>query len=348
MAYTTPTPYFETATTPGSTHAAFKEIALWMNGVHPDQKNAAPWSVIDCYDGTTRVSPAGGSLNNLPTGHKYRPDETDPPEGSYIIYQAPDSGVVSARFQLYMEMSSLSRGTLGICMLNDWDVGAGTDANPDIPATALGVPGGAAGVDGLFNDHTDYLWRVIADEGTLWICAFPTVAGNPEVMTLGDLAPENNATLDPRPFIISTNPDTESWGGAAGALFKTISILDDTTVISVAREIDQNAAMTDIDDQDALTKRSISSVSAYTTTAAERYRKGTFRLAGAISRHVRGADQTERITAGTSATDYQFEVWGSKSPSGDRAHIVTRYPPGTALDSHVQISANSIPETLEG
>ena len=145
MAYTTPTPYWETSASPPDSHTAAKEFATFLNGRHATQPNGAVWKIIDCYDGTTREQPTNGDSANLSASNKWREDQGVPPQNAWIVWQAPAGGDVAARFQVYMEMTTFTSVFFGMFMLNDWSVGAGTDSNPDIPATSLGAPAFAGG-----------------------------------------------------------------------------------------------------------------------------------------------------------------------------------------------------------
>lgn len=337
MAYTTPTPYFESVGNPASSHDGLKEFSVWLNGRHATQSNAAPWQIIDCYDGTTREQPAGGDSANLSPSNKWREDQAIPPQGSWIVWQAPTGGPVVARYQFYAEMNISSGAFFGIFMLNDWAIGAGSDANPTIPATSLGVPPFAGGMDGAFANHTDYVWRAVADEGGIVLGCYPTVAGFPEFLHIGDLKPDNPGTIDPRPFVISASPDADGWA----AVYLHVSVVDDSTIISTQDEVAQSFAFEDAQDQDAgWSRRPLSEVSCFSNASGNYYRKGKFRLASAISRHARTVS-IERVTAGIGATDYDFEVWGRGGTSA--AQIVTRNGAGVILDRHITLVARTLP-----
>jgi hypothetical protein len=340
MPYTYPPPYFETTGTPANSHDGLKEFATFLNGVHATQANTVPWACIDCYDGVTREQPADGSFANLTSGNLWRPENATPGTNSWAVFQAPSGGPVAARYQVYVEMSAGSAVFLGIFMLNDWVVGGGTDANPAIPATSIGAPPFAGGMDSTIPNFVDYKWKAIVDEGGVILDVFPTVAGDRRWVQLGDLVPENEASEDPRPFVISTNTIGDNWNGS----YRHISVVDDTTVVSDFTELEMAAPMYDVDDQDAFTERPLCSVSCRSITLGNQYRKGKFRNIAAISRHARGSDDKTRVTAGATATDYSWEIWGR---SGTIPHLVTIYPPGVALDSHVEIVESTIPKTLD-
>ncbi len=342
MAYTTPTPYWESTGLPSDTYTAAKELSLFINGRHPTQTNAAPWQIIDCYDGTTREQPADGDSDNLTAGNKWRADAaTNPPQNSYIVWQAPGGGDVAARFQVYMEMTTFTGVFFGVFMLNDWVPGAGTDATPDIPATSLGAPAFAGGVDLTISNHNDYVWHCVMDEGTMIIGAYPTVAGFPEHFYLGDLKPENDVSLDPRPFVVSKDPDNSGWGGT----YYYISNVDDTTAVICGDDVALEGGMVDAQDQDAgWSARPLSEVGCYSNATGHRHRKGKFRLCAAISRHAKTVN-ADRVTCGEGATDYTYEVTGRVGTSAPQ--IVTRYGGTAALDSHIEIVTRTIPELLE-
>lgn len=338
MAYTTPTPYWESS--PASTFAGCKEFAVFLNGRHATQGNGAPWRILDCYDGTTREQPTNGDSANLSASNKWREDRADPPQNAWIVWQAPDGGPVVQRFQLYMEMTTFSSVFFGTFMLNDWNVGAGTDSNPDIPATSLGVPAFAGGVDLTITNHTDYTFRAVVDEGTLIFGAYPTVSGFPEHFTLGDLKPENTAAVDPRPFVVSANTAAQGWD----AVYFHISVVDDTTVVSTRDDVSLQGGLTDAQDQDTgWTTRPLAEVGCYANAASNRYRKGKFRLAAAISRHER-TTSPERVSCGVGPTDFTYEISGRGGNAP--ALIVTRYGGIAALDRHVELVERSIPDVL--
>ena len=341
MAYTTPTPYWETASPPANSRDGAKEFATFLNGRHATQTNGAPWRILDCYDGTTREQPLNGDSANLTVANKWREDQATPPQNSWIVWQAPGGGDVTARFQLYMEMTTFTGVFFGVFMLNDWSIGAGTDSNPTIPATSLGAPEFAGGVNLTITNHTDYVWHCVVDEGTLILGAYPTVSGFPEFFYLGDLKAENDVSLDPRPFVVSQNPDASGWD----AIYFHVSVIDDTTIISTRDDVAMQRAMTDAQDQDAgWTTRPLSEVGCWSNAASNRYRKGKFRLAAAISRHARTVS-VERVTCGVGATDFTYEISGRGGNAP--ALFVTRYGTGTALDRHEQVVARTIPKTLE-
>ena len=341
MAYVTPTPYFETSAVAASSHAGLKEFATFLNGTHATQTNLAAWQCIDCYDGTTREQPTSGSFDNLTAANKWRADQGVPPQNSWAVFQAPSGGDVTERFQVYVEMTTFTAVFFGVFMLNDWSVGAGTDANPTIPATSLGVPPFTGGMDGTIVNHTDYLWQAVVDQGTILIRTVPTVAGAPDMLYIGDLKSDNPQSLDPRPFVISQNPAASGWEG----IYLHVAVSDDTTIINTNDEVEQSQGMEDAQDQDATVARPLSTVACYANEVNDRYRKGKFRLSAAISRHTRTADNTERVTCGEGASDFDFEIWGKGATAV--AQIVVRYAPGTALDSHETLVPSTIPDTLE-
>ncbi len=341
MAYTTPTPYWETSASPPDSHTAAKEFATFLNGRHATQPNGAVWKIIDCYDGTTREQPTNGDSANLSASNKWREDQGVPPQNAWIVWQAPAGGDVAARFQVYMEMTTFTSVFFGMFMLNDWSVGAGTDSNPDIPATSLGAPAFAGGVDLTISNHTNYTWRAVVDEGTIILGAYPTVSGFPEFFYIGDLKAENDVSLDPRPFVISKNPDASGWNGE----YFHVAISDDTTIISTRDDTAMERAFADADDQDTgWTTRAICEVGCYGNDAGDRYRKGKFRLCAAISRHARTVG-VERISCGVGPTSFAYEVSGRGGTAAPL--LVTRYGKGTALASHIELVARTIPKVLE-
>lgn len=340
MPYTYPPPGFETTSSPSSTYVGMEEFAQFLNGTHASQTNAVPWACIDCYDGTTREQPTDGSFDNLSGGNLWRNDTGTPGQNAWAVFQAPSGGDVAARYQVYIEMTTFTSAFIGVFMLNDWSVGAGTDSNPDIPTVSLGVPPFAGGMDGTIANHTNYKWKAWVDEGGFMLDVFPTVSGAREWLYVGDLDTDNPAADDPRPFIISRNPDGTSWG----AVYHHIAESDDSTVIDTLDEVEQQAGMTDSSDQDAGLLRQLSSVAVYGSDAGDRYRKGKFRNCAAISRHTRTTDQTIRITAGDGPSAFEYEVWGNGITF---AQIVTLHPAGTSLPGgHIEISPDSVPTTL--
>ncbi len=340
MSYTVPTPCFESDGIPASSYAGFKEFIVWLNGRHLVRANAVPWAIIDCYDGTTREQPLNGDSANLSAANKWREDQAVPPEDAWIVLQAPSGGDVVARYQIYGEMTALAAVFIGIFMLNDWAVGAGTDANPDIPATSLGVPPGAGGMNGTIADHPDYVWRAVADEGTIYVGAYPTTFGFPDFMYIGDLKPDNPASIDPRPFVISRNPDAQGWDG----IYFHVSVVDDTTIIDSLDELAQKLAFADTQDQDAgWTTRPLCEVACYSNEINNFYRKGKFRLCAGISRHARTVT-IERVTCGIDATDFSLEVHGRGGTA--EPQVVTKHCIDVALDRHIIIVERTIPELL--
>ena len=341
MAYTTPTPYWETSSPPGSSHIGAKEFAVWLNGTHAVHTNAAPWAIIDCYDGVTREQPAGGDSNNLSALNRWREDQGVPGENAWIVWQAPGGGDVVNRFQFYMEMTTFTAVFFGIFMLNDWAVGAGADSNPDIPATSIGVPPFAGGMDSTFANHTDYTWRAVADEGTIIIGCYPTAAGFPEFIYAGDLKNDQPEATNGRCFVISKTPDASGWNGQ----YLNVSIVDDSTIITCNDEIAQAGGFEDAQDQDAgWTRRALCEVACYSNAASNFFRMGKFRLCAGISRHARTAS-VERVTCGVGVTDFDYEVSGRGGDSA--ALMVTRYGVGTVLDRHIELVERSIPLLLE-
>lgn len=340
MPYTTPTPYWETTGTPASTYLAAKELATFINGRHPTQTNAVPWAIVDCYDGTTREQPTDGDSDNLSAGNLWREDQGTPPQNSWIVWQAPGGGDITARYQIYMEISSFGSVFFGVFMLNDWVVNGGTPLNPDIPATALGVPAFFNGVSCTFSNHNTYVWWCSIDEGGIYVVAHPTVGGSTEHFVVGDLVPDNNQTLNPRPFVISENTSWDGWN----TNFRYVSVLDDTTICQARDEPALAAAFADADDEDVgFTARPICDVACWSATASNRFRIGKFRLVAAISRHAL-LNNTERVTCGVGPTDYDYQISGDISSA---ALVVSRYGGGVALDRHQKIVEASIPETLE-
>lgn len=339
MAYTYPPTYYESTSAPANSRAGLKDFVLFANGTHPTQTNAIKWACIDCYDGTTREQPASGSLSNLTAGNLWRSDTSTPAQNAWAVFQAPSGGDVVKRYQLYVEMGAGDTVFLGVFMLNDWDVGAGADATPDIPTVSLGVPPFAGGMDGAIANHTDFLWKAIVDEGGIILDVFPTVSGTREWLYIGDLESDNPISLDSRPFIVSSTPDGSNWA----SIFLHVAESDDSTIINTNDEVELEAGMSDAQDRDAFTRRPLCSVAVYANEAGDRYRKGKLRNCGAMSRHARTADNVTRITAGVGAAEFTFEVWGRVD---SQPHMVTLFPPGIALDSHVQVPANSIPKQL--
>lgn len=341
MPYTSPPAYFETTVSPASTHAATKEWVTFLNGQHASQSNAIPWACIDCFDGTTREQPAGGDMSNLSAGNLWREDQGTPPQDAWAVFQAPAGGDVANRYQLYVEMTTFTAAFFGIFMLDDWAVGAGTDSNPDIPATSLGVPPFAGGMDGTIANHTDYIWISILDEGSIWLIAQPTVAGLPEILYFGDLKPDNPAADDSRPFVVSRNPDASGFND----ITLHVSVQDDSTIIDANDVVEQGNAMVDSDAQDAFTREALCQASCYANEAGDRYWKGKFRLCAAITRHARTATHTERVSAGIGPADFDYQVIGRGGTSA--AQIVIKYPLSAPLDRHIQIVGPTIPDTLE-
>ena len=68
--------YFETAIAASGTKDGCRQICWFINGTHPtaSPQNAIPWECLECFDGTTRDVPGGGSLANLPAGHLWKTD----------------------------------------------------------------------------------------------------------------------------------------------------------------------------------------------------------------------------------------------------------------------------------
>lgn len=340
MSYS-PAQYFETSSAPADSHAGMKEFATFLNGTHPTQPNIAGWECIDCFDGTTREQPSGGNLNALSALNKWRADQGTPPQDSWAVFQAPSGGDVAARFQVYVEMTTFQGAFMGIFMLNDWAVGAGTDSNPTIPATSIGVPPFAGGMDSTIANHTDFLWAAVVDEGTIWLNVFPTVAGTSERLYFGDLIPLNPVSLDSRPFIVSRDPDADGFN----TIYLHVSLVDDLTIGNLQDSAEAESALNDTQDQDALPRRAMTQVAVYADNGVgDRYWKGLMRNCGAISKHTRAAGSDEdRVTAGIGPTDYTYQVWGS----GNTAQVVVIYPPGLIGDSHEQIVAGTVPATLD-
>jgi hypothetical protein len=140
---------------------------------------------------------------------------------------------------------------------------------------------------------------------------------------------------------VSRNPDAQGWNNT----YFHIAVSDDTTPINTFDDVALERGMTDAQDQDAgWSTRPLSEVGCYSNGAGDRYRKGKFRLAAAISRHARTI-AIERVTCGVGATDYDYQITGRGGNAG--ALLVTRYGKGTVLDRHIEIVARTIPKTLE-
>ena len=345
MALTYPPNHYEQATPIGSTYDALRDVWWWINGSHPTVPNGIAWPCVECWDGTNRDVPTGGSLANLPAGRLWKPGDPAPatlPQGAWAVFESL-GGAVAATWQCFVRMEASSQAGNSLITLADWSVGGGTGASPTLPATIIGQPASGDG-DGRFTNQPTYIWSVILDEGMFIMRMFnPSNGGGSDFNSrwtyMGEVDPINNEADDPRPFITPRNTALTLWSGAFSHV--KLSPVDQLTVCNVRnypwRNITQNTSTTYND----LGAEYLCNVGFDADDpAGDRHIVGYARNVGSI-------DETaprNRATAGYTPTDYRFEVWGIATgfPSP-----VTLWPPGTALpDGHTVVTEESVPSQL--
>ncbi len=341
MPVTYPPGYYGTrdgVDTKTSTYNAMRDFVWFLNGTHPSKVNpTTPWPVIDCYDAglaSRSTSLVGDWTSGTSEGSPLV-------QFSWCTLQAPASNVTN-RFQLYIKMETFGAASINICMLDDWSVGAGPAATPTLPSTILSQPPGTGGIDGRISNHGDeFEWTAVVDEGTILLLVASASSNSEEWLYVGEFDPDNPGSTDPRPFVYPVNALVDNW--ATGNNYRTISIVDDSTIVNVRSEVEQFQAFNEIDDQDAFSTRPLSSVAAYADSTNNRYRIGKFRNVGAAGRFVGATTTATRTAAGYTGSDNRFEIWG---PQDNNAKIVILNQPETALDQHQIVSELSVPTQL--
>lgn len=334
MPYTYPPQWYEDPVPEGSSLIEPMRSWLWfLNGTHSSQASTVPWACVECWDGSTREVPPSGSMANLDSGNRWHPDTvTAALSGMWATFQAPSGGDVVNRFQIYYRL--ISQPTIRFCFLDDWSIGGGTDTSPTLPAASFeNVIRFQAG---------DWTFTGLVDEGTALLVVYFT-ASDRQWVYMGDLVPINPVSLDPRPFTFSRDSGNPGWRPGAGADYRCISAVDDSTIITGNPDIAMGAPMDTTNDEDAFATRPICDVNGHTTTASHRYRVGEFRNLGAMNKHADSQTNSDRNSAGYDGSDNRFEHFNR---TNDNARVVMLNIPAAAYDVHTTVYEESVPSTL--
>ncbi len=340
--------YFETAIAASGTKDGCRQICWFINGTHPtaSPQNAIPWECLECFDGTTRDVPGGGSLANLPAGHLWKTDAvTTLPQNAWATFRSP-GGVSPNKIILYARAGTFSSFYYSMDPLDNWVVGTGTDsdAGDQYVSTDLllgSASGGGATPNAKFTNTIDRFFAVLLDGGTLTLMA-ARVTGETDVKwgSIGEFNSLNTAADDPYPFIFPRNLNTPSM--SAGGHWFRLSPIDNTTLISVSSSPRFDETFDVAAEYNDLGVDYVDAVDLYANQAGHRFHMGCLRNVGAGPSTL----LANRATAGVDGTDYQFSVWG-KDPSGTNPRVIMRWPPGTALPGgHTIISDARLPPEL--
>lgn len=339
--------HYEQPSTLGGTRDAIRDIWWYINGSHPTETNSIPWECIEVWDGTTREVPSGGSMQNLSSGSLWRPAVSAPstlPDEAWAIFRNPDGGAVAARFQVHVRMETTGRAKNSLITLDDWTVGAGTDASPTLPTTLIGQP--IVGDDGTdpWDAQSTFIWSVLVDEGMYIMRQFNPAGGttNSQWEYMGEVEPVNSEIDVPRPFVIQRTLGIPGWTGSNS--HNMLSPFDQSTVLGLSNSVGLGypVQISTGSGWGDLGPSYLSNVYLYATIlAGSRFTVGYIRNAAAIDEH----QNHDRATCGFTASDFRFEVW-TVSP-GAVPHIVTLWPPGTALAAgHTEVTKLSVPTQL--
>lgn len=339
--------FHKTAIVTTNTRDGGRRVVWFINGTHPtaDPQNATPWPCLECYDGTTRVAPSGGSMANLPVGNLWRPVDPEPatpPQNSWAVFESL-GGVVANKFNLFVKCQLFGEFSFALAPLGDWTVGGGTPTSPTLPATILGEPPNTPGsIDIAWANTVDRFFSVLLDEGMILLrAARASTHTDLKWAYIGEINPHNGVAQDPRPFVVPINMNTPSL--QAGAHWRRISPIDDSTLVTCNHEVRFDAALDSATEYNDLGREYISSVDLFANTAGHRFHIGSLRNVAAGPSTI----PANRATVGTSASDFRFEAWGS-TVSGDDPYLVVPYPPGTALaQGHSIIDEETIPPEVE-
>lgn len=333
-----PTYFALDSSAPASTYDAVRELLWWMNGTHPTTANTISFEFIEVYDGTTREVPAGGLLSTMATS-LWRPRVTplaSLPTGAWAVFRTV-GGVVSAQCQFFVKLEAAGEVSISLISLDDWTIGAGTDASPTLPATIIGQPPTGDGAV-VFPSTSVLFYSMVMDEGMFLIKQFPASGlVNLRWAYLGEVDPATDESDDPRPFITSKTT-AEGWDG--GYTHVRLSPVDQSTLCELRN---RPFYFETFDSTNAYDDLGVGYLSNVAIDSAEpvghRFVQGYFRNAGAI-------DQTalsNRATAGYTSTDFRFEVFGTSTAD---PQVVTAYPPGTALSAQNLVTEESVPTQL--
>jgi len=330
--------YYEQAVALGSTYDGIRDAFWWINGSHLSTTNAIPWECIECWDGTTRLVPTGGDMGALPGGNLWKPGAgSSLPINAWATFRNP-GGAASGFFQVHIRMRTSGQAEIMLIPLDDWSIGAGTDAAPTLPTTILATSGSG---NNIYTNQATFIWAVILDEGMFYIRMMATagVNSNSRWTYLGEYQSWNTDADDPRPFIITTSANVA--GIPATTMCARRSPLNNSTLCTVRSYSYRYQTQGVATAYDEAGVDYLANVGLYSDTASHRFLMGTLRNIGAIDEVAPAA----RATCGITPTDYRFEVWRHVASV---IGIVSSWPAGTALAAgHTVISEASIPTELQ-
>jgi hypothetical protein len=182
---------------------------------------------------------------------------------------------------------------------------------------------------------------MLMDEGMFLMKQYPASGAITGWTYMGEVDPTTEEADDPRPFVTATNT-AQNWSGGIGYSHVRRSPVDDSTLVELTNRPSKYATQSVATTYADIGPEYVSNVSLYATEpAGHRFIQGYLRNVGACDRTL----VANRATLGYDGTDYRFEVF---NVAGTSPHIVTRYPPGTALGAgHTVITAESVPTQLE-
>ena len=338
MAYTYPPLWYEDTVGFSNTWLAAREWLWWVNGVHPTATNTVPWTVVECYDGTTRLVPTNGDLSTLDASNRWSPDTgLAAVQNMWLTLQAPASGNddITNRFQIFVQFRVFTVCRFQLLFLNDWSIGAGSDFNPTVPT--------ASEFADIPNHFDDYKWLGLLDEGTLILMIHSTASGGREWIYMGEVQSVNPITLDPRPFVMSAIQNAPGWR-PGGSDYRAISAVDNSTIVNVGVETELQLAFEDsTDNNDAFATRPMCRASCYSNVAGHRYQVGIFRNLGAMSRFAKSGDDNIRTSSGYTGSDNVFEQWNVGVANAGIIHLNI---PEQSLAEYEFVSENSVPDVL--
>lgn len=334
MPLTAPKIFFSVSTI-ANTVDAMREIVWWTADEHPTISDGGAWTVIDCYDGTTRTQPAGGTFGELPGGHLWKTDaSTTLPSGSWCVMRSKP-GKAAAQFEVYYRVDSFTKFHAALISQDDFTPGAGPDATPTLPATILGDPIGTVNTT-IFN-HANFLWYATMDEAMLFLTSWNgTSQSGMEGFYVGETNFIQKESRDLRPFLIAKD---DSFSFQNATQFARIAT-DGSTVLSSGFELPRSGTqlwggfLTD-----DLGTAYLHNVYINFGDAAERLSMGHLRNIGCCEQLLSKND----TTMGETASDHDFIVFSNIIT---RASLVARWT-GGARTNHIVVDPESVPVELQ-